>query len=204
MRTTSNFRTLRVQGTLLATALCFAAVVPLAHADEATRRAKAEQMLTLTKTDSMMSTQLDALRTRVNELATQQSGPITKTPAQKKLTDDYLKQVQGVTDDEVGWTKLRPLVIQAYADSFTDEELDGIIAFYKTPAGQAIVTKTPALSDKTMGLVQGRIKDMQPKLAQMTDDYVTKMKAAAPAPAASAPAAKPAGSAAKPAATPAK
>jgi hypothetical protein len=203
MHMTRTFRTLRVQGTLLATALCFAAVVPMAHADEATRRAKAEEMLTLTKTDSLMSSQLGALRDRVNQLATEQSGPITKTPAQKKLTDDYLKQVQGVTDDEVGWTKLRPIVIQAYADSFTDAELDGIIAFYKTPAGQAIVTKTPDLSNKTMSLVQDRIKDMQPKLAQMTEDYATKMKATDAPPATASPA-KAAPATAPKAATPAK
>jgi hypothetical protein len=201
MRTSLIFR-----GTVLAAALCFAAVAPLAHADDASRRAKAEEMLKLTKTDSLMATQLDALRDRVNELATQQGGTVAKTPAQRKLTDDYLKQVQGVTNDEVGWDKLRPVLVQAYADAFTDADLDGIIAFYKTPAGQALVAKTPDLSGKTMNLVQDRIKNMQPKLAQITDDYVTKMKAA-DAGAAAKPAgttAKPAASSPKPAVAPAK
>jgi uncharacterized protein len=191
MRTSLN----TFRGTMLAAALCFAAVAPMAHADDASRRAKAEEMLKLTNTDSLMATQLSALRDRVNELATQQSGAAAMTPAQKQLTDNYLKQVQGVTDDEVGWTKLRPMVIQAYADTFSEADLDGIIAFYKTPAGQSIVAKTPELSTKTMTMVQDRIKDMQPKLAQMTEDYVNKMKATdAPAGAA-----KPAGATARPA-----
>ena len=195
MRTPLTPRVFRVYGTMLAAALCIAAVAPMARADDATRRTKAEEMLTLTKTDSLMAQQLGALRDRVNELASQQSGAAAATPAQKQLTADYLKQVQGVTDDEVGWAKLRPIVIQSYADTFTEADLDGIIAFYKSPAGQAIVSKTPELSTKTMTLVQDRIKDMQPKLAQMTEDYMKKMKATDAAPAA----AKPAGAAAKPA-----
>jgi hypothetical protein len=187
--------TLRVPGKLLAASVCFAAVASIAPraraADDVTHRAKAEEMLKLTKTDSLMEQQLGALRDRVNMLASQESNGPDKTAAQKSLTDDYLKQVQSTTDDEVGWTKLRPMIIQFYADSFTDAELDGIIAFYKTPAGQAIVTKTPDLSGKTMTLVQDRIKDMQPKLAKMTEDYTTKMKAAAPAGGAAAPSLKP-------------
>ncbi len=195
---------LRATGSLLAIALSVAAAAPLAHADDVTRRAKAEQLIQLTKTESLMEQQLGALRDRVNELATQQSGARTMSPEQKTLTDAYLKQVQGVAEEEVGWTKLRPIIIQVYAESFTDADLDGIIAFYKSPAGQAMIAKTPELSGKTMTLVQDRIKEMQPKLAQMTEDYQAKMKAATPAaaPAAGAPA-KSAAPAAKPA-TPAK
>jgi hypothetical protein len=178
MRMSPKFR---VAGSLLAAALCFAAAAPMAHADDVTHRAKVEEMMKLTKADSTMAEQLGALRDRVNMLATQQTTGNTATPAQKTLSDAYLKQVQGVTDDEVGWTKLRPLIVQSYGEAFTDAELDTIIAFYKTSAGQTLIAKTPELSGKTMTLVQDRIKDMQPKLAQMTEDYVTKMKATAPA-----------------------
>ena len=195
---------LRGTGSLLAIALSVATATPLAHADDVTRRAKAEQLIQLTKTESVMEQQLGALRDRVNELANQQTGPGAQSSEQKALTDAYLKQVKGVTEDEVGWAKLRPIIIQVYAESFTDEDLDGIIAFYKSPAGQAMLAKTPELSGKTMTLIQDRIKEMQPKLAQMTEDYQAKMKAATPAaaPAAGAPA-KSTAPTAKPA-TPAK
>ncbi|MGI4758677.1 MAG: DUF2059 domain-containing protein [Janthinobacterium lividum] len=165
-------------------ALCFAAALPAAHADEASRRAKAEQMLVLTKTDSLMEGQLASLQTRVNELAKQQSGAAPLNPEQTKLTSEYMKQVQDTTNEEVSWAKLRPMIIQSYADSFTEAELDAILVFYKTPAGQAIITKTPELANKTMTTVQGRIKEMQPKLATLTQEYTAKLKAAAPATAA--------------------
>lgn len=162
-------------------ALCFAAATTFAYADDASRRAKAEQMLVLTKTDSLMEQQLAGLQARVNELAKQQSGVAPLSPEQTKLTNDYLKQVQDTTTDEVSWAKLRPTIIQSYADSFTEADLDAILVFYKTPAGQAIITKTPDLANKTMNTVQGRIKEMQPKLATLTQEYTAKLKAAAPA-----------------------
>ncbi len=165
----------------LALVLSLAAAVPAAHADDATRRAKAEQMLQITKTDAAMQQQLAALEERVHTLASQQSGGPNQTPAQQKLTEEYVKQVQSATSDEVSWEKLRPLLIQNYAESFTEPELDAILVFYKSPAGQAIVAKTPELSAKTMNMVQDRIKELQPKLAQLTQDYSTKMKAAEPA-----------------------
>ncbi|MGI4854606.1 MAG: DUF2059 domain-containing protein [Janthinobacterium lividum] len=177
----------------LALALCCTAALPAAHADDASRKAKAEQMLVLTKTDSLMEGQLASLQTRVNELAKQQSGVAPLTPEQTKLTADYQKQIHDIVMEEVGWVKIRPVIVQSYADSFTEPELDAILVFYKTPAGQAIIAKTPDLANKTMSTVQGRIKDMQPKLATLTQEYMTKLKAAAPAAApAGAPTAAPA------------
>ena len=175
--------------------LCLAAA-PCAHADDAGHRAKAEQMLELTKTDGMMKEQLANLQERINTMAKQQFSQGSLTPAQVTLTDAYLKQVQDLTNDEVGWEKLRPALVQSYADTFTDADLDGIIAFYKSPAGNALLTKSPDIANKTMVMVQDKIKDLQPKLGQITEEYAKKMQAAAPA----APAAKPSASTAKPAA----
>lgn len=164
---------------LLPLTLAAVATLPLAHADEASHRAKAEQMLSVTKSDTQMQTQLAALEARINELAKQQSGVAPLNPAQTKLTEDYQKQINTITMDEVGFDKLKPLIVQYYVDSFSEAELDGILAFYKTPAGQALITKTPDLAMKSTTLVQNRIKELQPKLASVTQDYVAKLKAAA-------------------------
>lgn len=177
--------------------LAFSAILPAAHADEASHRAKAEQMLAVTKADTQMQAQLTALETRINELGKQQSGVAPLNPEQTRLTTDYQKQLQGIVVDEVGWEKLRPVIVQLYVDAFTEAELDSILAFYKTPGGQAIINKTPDVAGKTTMIVQNRIKEMQPKLATLTQDYTTKLKTAgAPASAA------PAGAAATPAPAP--
>lgn len=173
--------------------LLVAAVPAAAHADDVTRRAKAEQMLALTHTDALLKQQLDNVQERVQTLAKEQSSAANQTPEQQKLTADYLRKVSALSMDAVGWDKVRPVLVQSYAETFTDAELDAIIVFYKSPAGESIVANAPELSQKTVSMVQASIKELQPKLAQLTQDYATQMQAAAPAakPAA-APSAKPA------------
>ena len=167
----------------LALTLCLASTAPAVHADDASRRAKVEEMLQITKAGPALEEQIKNLQTRVNDLAKQQFGQGALSPEQTKLKDEYLQQVQSTVTDQIGWEKIRPSVVQIYMDSFTEPELDGIIAFYKTAPGQALITKTPDVLGKTNTTVTTRIKEMQPKLQELTQSYANKLKAAAPAPA---------------------
>jgi hypothetical protein len=192
MRTLHTLRP--ASGKLFAIALCFAAVAPLAHADDASRKAKAAEMLQITKAAPAMQEQLANLRDRVDGMAKQQFGAPSLSTDQSALTAQYMKEVDGILKQEISWDELYPQIVQSYAESFTEPELDGIIAFYKTPAGQAVLSKTPDMVQKTNTLVTGRIKEMQPKLQALTESYAQKMKAASPAaPAGSAKPATPAG-----------
>ena len=69
-------RTLRsAKSTLVLLSFSIAAAVPAARADDASHRAKAEEMLRLTKTDAGLRDQLTNLQTRIAELAKQQFKP---------------------------------------------------------------------------------------------------------------------------------
>ena len=43
----------------------------------------------------------------------------------------------------LNWETLKPRFIDLYAETYTEPELDGILAFYKSPAGQAMLNKVP-------------------------------------------------------------
>ena len=45
--------------------------------------------------------------------------------------------------EKVNYAELDDLLIPIYAQNFTNEELDGIIDFYRTPIGQSVLTKMP-------------------------------------------------------------
>ena len=172
---------------LVLLSLCIAAAVPAARADEASHRAKVEEMLRLTKTESGLHEQLTNLQTRVGELSKQQFNLPSPTPEQTASIKEYEGKVQQITTEEVSWEQIRPLIVKLYSDSFTDTELDGIIAFYKSPAGEALVAKMPQVSGKTTATVQDRIKELQPKLASLTQSYAEKMKLTSSAPSAPGP-----------------
>ena len=175
----STFRSAKSKLFLLS--LCIAATVPAARADDASHRAKAEEMLRLTKTDSGLHDQLTNLQTRITELAKQQFNLPAPTAEQTALMTEYRGKIQQITAEEVGYEQLRPMIVTLYAASFTDAELDAIITFYKSPAGQTLVSKMPDVAGKTTSTVQDRIKELQPKLAAMTQSYAEKLKLGPPA-----------------------
>jgi hypothetical protein len=71
--------------------------------------------------------------------------------------------------------------VKIYAADFTDEQLDSMIAFYTSPAGKALLDKTPEITQQTMGVVQQRMATLQPQVRQLMDDLVAKLKASTPA-----------------------
>jgi hypothetical protein len=69
--------------------------------------------------------------------------------------------------DTFSWDKIQADMVKIYADTYSDEELDGLIAFYKSPAGQAYVKKTPVLMTKTMDVLQQRMVALQPQMQEL-------------------------------------
>ncbi len=68
---------------------------------------------------------------------------------QQKIIDDLPRQYQAILDRQYNWPKLHPIYLHAYRDTFTQEEVDGMIAFYQTPAGRALHEKMPLVTQRT-------------------------------------------------------
>lgn len=161
----------------LARALLFSlALSSFAHADDASKRAKVEELVRLTKVSDLMDQMTNQMTTRMRASAAQQSASHNFTPAQQKLINDYIDQIQAITRSAVSWEKIKPAIFQVYTDTYTDQELDGIIAFYHTPAGQAMIAKSPQLMTKTAQLVQTQMSEVQPQMLQANQELSRKMK----------------------------
>ncbi len=163
-----------------------------ARADDATKRTKVEEMLTLTKTDTISQNMLASVPVRVKTLAARQPAvAAATTPEQKKLADDYLNQMATIAQSGAKWTELKPKLIDLYVATFTEADLDGILTFFKTPAGQDYVAKSPELSGKTVDILQGAISALQPQFEAATKAFQTQMQNLPVTPAGTAPGAAP-------------
>jgi hypothetical protein len=100
------------------------------------------------------------------------------TPRQQQAIDKMKKRMLAVMDSEMSWEKLEPMSIRLYQQTFSEDELQGMLAFYKTPAGQAVINKMPALMQNLMAEVQHMVADMDPQLEQVMNDFQADMKAA--------------------------
>ena len=56
------------------------------------------------------------------------------------------------------WITMRPQLVTVYSETFSAEEIDGILAFYQSPAGHALLDKRPVIMSKTMALLMPEIQ----------------------------------------------
>jgi uncharacterized protein len=180
-------------------ALAFVLSFPLAaRADDASRHAKAEQVVTLAHVDRLNNQVLDTILQQTTAIATQNAGG-SLTPEKKAALDAFQKKLMALLEPQIGWKAMEPAFADIYAKLFTEQQMDAIIAFYKSPAGMALMDKMPEINQQANQMVQAKILALQPQVRQMFADFE---KTQQPAPAAPAASPKPApptpGPAAKP------
>lgn len=154
-----------------------------ARADEASKRAKAEQLFLLMHMDRISDQLMSGIRKQLQQITQSMTDTDQATPEQKKQVVDFQQRVMDVVTQKLGWKALEPDFITLYATTYTEEELDGIIGFYKSPVGQKMLEKTPELMTKSTEITQQKMRDLEPQLNQMVEDFMKQMAASMPKPA---------------------
>lgn len=83
-------------------------------------------------------------------------------------------QMTAAVKDEFSWAALEPIFRGVYRQTFSQEEVDGMIAFYQTPTGRAVVTKLPQVMQTTSMLMQKKMAGLKPKLDRIMLDAKAK------------------------------
>ncbi|MDW5264750.1 MULTISPECIES: DUF2059 domain-containing protein [Acidobacteriaceae] len=165
------------------TLLALLLITPLfAHADEASKKAKVEELMQLTNMNQLMTQMLGQMSERMKASAAEQSANLKLTPAQQTVYDDYQQRIGNLITGSVNWDKMKPIMVQVYDETYTEEELDGILSFYRSPAGKAMVAKAPQLMSKSMALMVQQMRTLQPQIEQLTKDFAEQMQKSGPPP----------------------
>ncbi len=168
----------------LALLLVLTLILPLvAHADEASHRAKAQEMMTLLRTERMIKQISDNITKQVNDAAASIAGA-NPSPETKAKADDFVKQSTQLINAQLSWESMRAGFTDVYVKNFTEEEMDAINAFYKTPAGTALLDKMPIVNNQATQFGSTRMTALQPQMKKLFDDL---RKSAASEPAKPAP-----------------
>lgn len=160
--------------TTLAILLFSSATVIAAPASEGSVR----QLLAVSQAQKLMDGmggQLNALMNNAVQQALNGKAPNAKQQqAITKMKNRMVALMQG----ELAWEKVEPMYVRLYMESFSEEEVAGMVAFYKTPAGQAVINKMPLLMQKTMVEVQTMVSSTAPKMQKIQEDFMAEMKVA--------------------------
>lgn len=165
---------------LVAVAMVFLLAPGLRAQDDAAKRAKVEELFTVMRLDHMMDRLMGAVRQQTETMMRSMPGMEQMTPEQKRITDDFEKKIMDAAMESVGWKAMEPDMVNLYVSTYSTQEIDGLIAFYKSPVGQAYLDKTPELTQKSMQITQQKVVTLQPKLRELVEEYRKQIEAAAP------------------------
>lgn len=118
--------------------------------------------------------QLDAMLTSSMKEAAQ--GQVI-TPERQEILDRMRAKILAAFDESYNADALQRLHVRVFQATYTQDEVDGLIAFYKTPAGQALVTKGPLLMQNMMDEMRALMRPMVQRINQIKSDTEQEMKA---------------------------
>jgi hypothetical protein len=160
---------------VLAAALFFSTAA--AHADDASKHAKVKELFQLTSMQNRVDQTKASALAQARSFAAQQFAAMGLSLTDDKSTADYYEKLYTLIATKYDWTKLEPSYEQIYVDLYSEEELDGILTFYKSPIGQALLSKTPEATRQTLQISQQQFNTLMPQIQKLTDEYLVKLKA---------------------------
>jgi hypothetical protein len=101
----------------------------------------------------------------------------TVTPDIQESLDDMRGKMIALMRQEMRWDVLEPKFLDIYKQSFSQAEVDGMLAFYKSETGRAVIAKMPVVMQHTMQMMQQMMLALMPKLQAVQKETMAEVKA---------------------------
>ena len=157
--------------------ICLVSVA--AFAETKPSDASLNELLTITDSQKLVDGMWPQVEGMMNNAAKQALGNTTLNSEQQKVMQDSNAKIAAVFKEEFGYEKLKPMMINIYKESFSQEEVDGMLEFYKSKVGQAVTKKMPLVMQSSMANVQAQMSTVIPKIQKIQQDAIEQVKAKA-------------------------
>ena len=146
---------------LITGALLLWCPLPVA-ADEASKLAKAGELLQLTQGDQMVR--------MMEPMITGMAGALKPDmPVEERArVVEAQKKMMALVADRLNAAK--PALAKIYTETYTEEEIDGILSFYKSPVGRAMLQKMPEVMKRSAPVLVGLIGGLQSEIKKIAEE----------------------------------
>jgi uncharacterized protein len=97
---------------------------------------------------------------------------------EEKVLKKARERMAAVVKDLISWESMEPFYIKVYQDSFSQDEVNAMLAFYRSDAGKAVTRKLPQVMRSAIAEMQKRIPQMMVRMKEAQDEMVLELKAA--------------------------
>ncbi len=144
-----------------------------AQAEPATR-ATIEKFLQVTEAANMMDQAYQNMDQMTAQMLASSGLDVAKDPQIQK----DMQEMNALVRAEMSWDKMEEPLIALYGNVFSEAELQDIIEFYQSPAGQKMLKRQPELIQGTMVMMQQQMQNLMPKIKALTEKQHAARKAA--------------------------
>jgi len=141
----------------------------IASAQEPSKEAKISQVLALMKAEALTDQVFERMKTETASMSAANA-----TEKERAHAQEIQAKIMDLVKDRMSWEKMRPVYVKMYSETFTDEEIDGMMAFYQSPAGRAMLEKMPQLVSKIMALAQSQMAGLMPEIERLVKEPAKK------------------------------
>ncbi|WP_445672739.1 DUF2059 domain-containing protein [Pseudomonas inefficax] len=167
---------------VLCAAVALACASGQVFAATASHNAAAEKFLTLANADKLGT----PVYMQVQQMFAQRFAQ-TKAPAAKQpVLESYQAKANTALDNAIGWSKLKPKMVDLYTKTFSEQELKDLVKFYESPLGRKVLREMPKVTQQSAQLTQQSLEPAVPVVNKLLEDMTKELdpnagKAAAPA-----------------------
>lgn len=91
-------------------------------------------------------------------------------PKMQEIIDDTRQRTVTLMKRSLSWEDLEPKFIDLYQSSFSEDEVQGMLEFYRTDAGKALIAKMPSVMQNSNALMQQHMAAIMPELQKIMLD----------------------------------
>ena len=132
----------------------------LSFADQISHRKAVEELFVLMKTSKMM----DSVKIQTKKMLFKQFSQQNVPEAKKPIFNKYMSKMVEIITETMNWDKIKSDMTDLYVSNFSENEINDLLTFYRSPTGKKFIDKMPVIMKKSMEIGQKQSRIMIPKL----------------------------------------
>lgn len=126
--------------------------------------ASVEQLLILQKSEQVLDVVYTNMEQSIRQGMLNAIGNQQLTAQQEQVLQTLPNRLGQILRQELSWSTLKPLLLPIYSSAFSQDEVDGLIQFYRSPVGQRFATKQPEIAQRSGLAAQQLMTRVAPRI----------------------------------------
>ncbi len=157
--------------------LFFAAAAPAARAEDAPPSEESvRELMGLMQMGKMVDSLLQSIDASTRETVRHAFAGEGLSEKQEKIVSEASAAMVAMLKEEIRPEALEPAYVGIFRRSLTQQEVEGMNAFYKSDAGRALLTKMPVVMRQVSDIMNQRMQKLFPKYQQMQLEMMRRLK----------------------------